>query len=225
VRQYDMRLSQGWIRIFSKVCVFHVFRAFHAAQQSPPLEVETMPGVRCRRVTRPIGAHPMQPSRASVQRVCIAHVDGIGGEETASRHDPSCVLLPCFGCPWRTCVGWTLMPAEQLSTVGGSLQWGLVIARWAIMCRAWRSCRRQHVLQLVELQRNCLKCCEPSGAVGIYVPGGTAILPSSALMLSVPAGLAGCGTIVLATPPRSDGSISPEASSSQTYNGLNMTRF
>lgn len=36
------------------------------------------------------------------------------------------------------------------------------------------------------------------------------MLPSSALMLSVPAGLAGCKTIVLATPPRQDGSISPE---------------
>jgi histidinol dehydrogenase len=34
---------------------FDNIRAFHAAQQSPPLEVETMPGVRCRRVTRPIG--------------------------------------------------------------------------------------------------------------------------------------------------------------------------
>ena len=52
-----------------------------------------------------------------------------------------------------------------------------------------------------------------AGAVGIYVPGGTAVLPSSALMLSVPAGLAGCPTIVLATPPRPDGSISPEVTS------------
>ena len=48
-----------------------------------------------------------------------------------------------------------------------------------------------------------------SGAVGVYVPGGTAVLPSSALMLCVPAGLAGCSTIVLATPPRPDGSITP----------------
>lgn len=30
-------------------------KAFHLAQRSPPLEVETMPGVRCRRITRPIG--------------------------------------------------------------------------------------------------------------------------------------------------------------------------
>lgn len=46
--------------------------------------------------------------------------------------------------------------------------------------------------------------------VGVYVPGGTAILPSSAIMLGVPAKVAGCSTIVLATPPRKDGTISPE---------------
>jgi phosphoribosyl-ATP pyrophosphohydrolase/phosphoribosyl-AMP cyclohydrolase/histidinol dehydrogenase len=46
--------------------------------------------------------------------------------------------------------------------------------------------------------------------VGVYVPGGTAILPSTAIMLGVPAQVAGCKEIVLATPPRPDGSISPE---------------
>ncbi|KAK9823498.1 hypothetical protein WJX72_003184 [[Myrmecia] bisecta] len=56
----------------------------------------------------------------------------------------------------------------------------------------------------------CRRVARPIDAVGVYVPGGTAVLPSSALMLSVPAGIAGCGTIVLATPPRPDGSITPE---------------
>src|SRR5690554_839736 len=46
--------------------------------------------------------------------------------------------------------------------------------------------------------------------VGIYVPGGTAILPSTAMMLAIPAMLAGCTTIILATPPKLDGSIAPE---------------
>lgn len=36
------------------------------------------------------------------------------------------------------------------------------------------------------------------------------MLPSSTLMLAVPAGIAGCKTIVMATPPRPDGSITPE---------------
>ena len=46
---------------------------------------------------------------------------------------------------------------------------------------------------------------------GLYIPGGTAILPSTALMLGVPAQVAGCKEIVFASPPRkSDGKVSPE---------------
>ncbi len=47
------------------------------------------------------------------------------------------------------------------------------------------------------------------GRVGLYVPAGSAPLPSTALMLGVPADLAGCADIVLCTPPRSDGSADP----------------
>ncbi|SPO02252.1 probable histidine biosynthesis trifunctional protein (his-3) [Cephalotrichum gorgonifer] len=47
-------------------------------------------------------------------------------------------------------------------------------------------------------------------AVGLYIPGGTAVLPSTALMLGVPAMVAGCKKIVFASPPRADGSITPE---------------
>lgn len=43
--------------------------------------------------------------------------------------------------------------------------------------------------------------------VGLYIPGGTAPLPSTALMLGIPAMLAGCKTIVLATPPDHNGNI------------------
>ncbi|KAI0702907.1 histidinol dehydrogenase-domain-containing protein [Cytidiella melzeri] len=56
----------------------------------------------------------------------------------------------------------------------------------------------------------CSRFARPIARVGLYVPGGTAILPSTALMLGVPAQVAGCKEIVLATPPRLDGSISPE---------------
>lgn len=56
----------------------------------------------------------------------------------------------------------------------------------------------------------CRRVARPIGGVGLYVPGGTAVLPSTALMLAVPAQVAGCETVVLATPPRQDGSISPE---------------
>lgn len=56
----------------------------------------------------------------------------------------------------------------------------------------------------------CSRFSRPIARVGLYVPGGTAILPSTALMLGVPAQVAGCKEIVIATPPRLDGSISPE---------------
>ena len=46
--------------------------------------------------------------------------------------------------------------------------------------------------------------------MGLYVPGGTAVLPSTTLMLAVPAALAGCRTVVMATPPRPDGTVTPE---------------
>ena len=45
--------------------------------------------------------------------------------------------------------------------------------------------------------------------VGLYVPAGSAPLPSTALMLGVPAQLAGCREVALCTPPRKDGSADP----------------
>lgn len=57
---------------------------------------------------------------------------------------------------------------------------------------------------------SCSRFSRPIERVGLYVPGGTAVLPSTALMLGVPAMVAGCKKIVLASPPRSDGTITPE---------------
>ena len=56
----------------------------------------------------------------------------------------------------------------------------------------------------------CSRFSRPIERVGLYVPGGTAVLPSTALMLGVPAMVAGCKKIVIANPPRSDGTITPE---------------
>jgi len=49
----------------------------------------------------------------------------------------------------------------------------------------------------------------PIDRVGLYVPGGTASLPSTVMMLGVPSLIAGCSLRVLATPPQKDGSIDP----------------
>lgn len=49
----------------------------------------------------------------------------------------------------------------------------------------------------------------PIEKVGLYVPGGTAAYPSTVLMDSIPAKIAGCGEIVIVTPPGKDGKVNP----------------
>ena len=55
----------------------------------------------------------------------------------------------------------------------------------------------------------CERILRPIARVGLYVPAGGAPLPSTALMLGIPARLAGCCEIVLCTPPRADGRSDP----------------
>ncbi|QDH70395.1 histidinol dehydrogenase [Marilutibacter alkalisoli] len=55
----------------------------------------------------------------------------------------------------------------------------------------------------------CERILRPIERVGLYVPAGSAPLPSTALMLGIPARLAGCREVVLCTPPRHDGSADP----------------
>ena len=49
----------------------------------------------------------------------------------------------------------------------------------------------------------------PIEKVGVYVPGGTAAYPSTVLMDTIPAKIAGCPQIVMVTPPGKDGKINP----------------
>ena len=49
----------------------------------------------------------------------------------------------------------------------------------------------------------------PIDKVGLYVPGGTAAYPSTVLMDSIPAKIAGCREIVMVTPPGKDGKVNP----------------
>ncbi len=55
----------------------------------------------------------------------------------------------------------------------------------------------------------CERGSRPIDAVGLYVPAGSAPLPSTAIMLAVPAGLAECPLSILCTPPRADGRADP----------------
>ena len=49
----------------------------------------------------------------------------------------------------------------------------------------------------------------PLASTGVYVPGGTAVYPSSVLMNVIPAKVAGVGKIVMVTPPGKDGKVNP----------------
>lgn len=55
----------------------------------------------------------------------------------------------------------------------------------------------------------CWRESRPIERVGIYIPGGTAPLFSTVLMLAIPAKIAGCSEIVLCTPPNQQGEIDP----------------
>ena len=56
----------------------------------------------------------------------------------------------------------------------------------------------------------CIQRPVPIGRVGLYIPGGSAPLFSTVLMLAVPAALAGCKERILCTPCRKDATVSPE---------------
>ena len=82
--------------------------------------------------------------------------------------------------------------------------------------RAIANVRRFHEAQLgaplrVETTPGvvCERQFRPIDAVGLYVPAGVAPLPSAAIMLAVPARIAGCPTRIICTPPRRDGTSDP----------------
>lgn len=84
---------------------------------------------------------------------------------------------------------------------------------------AYRNIYRFHKAQLpapIEVETmpgiRCRRLPRPIERVGLYVPGGTASLPSTLLMLGIPAMIAGCREIVITTPPGENGDIAPELS-------------
>ena len=66
----------------------------------------------------------------------------------------------------------------------------------------------------------CERVSRAIDAVGLYVPAGTAPLPSAAVMLAVPAVIAGCATRIVCTPPRPDGRADPAVVVAATRAGV-----
>ena len=81
---------------------------------------------------------------------------------------------------------------------------------------AFKNIIKFHQEQLIPVKKvetmpgvTCWQKSVPINTVGLYVPGGTAPLFSTVLMLSAPASVAGCKEIVLCTPPNKDGKVNP----------------
>ena len=68
---------------------------------------------------------------------------------------------------------------------------------------------------------NCWQKAVPIERVGLYIPGGTAPLFSTVLMLATPAKIAGCREIVLCTPPGRDGKVHPAILCAARVAGVN----
>ena len=84
----------------------------------------------------------------------------------------------------------------------------LIEARWNITdfhSRQWRGSFLINEKNGVVTGQKVL----PIEKVGIYVPGGTAAYPSTVLMDSIPAKIAGCSEIVMVTPPNKEGKVNP----------------
>ena len=105
-----------------------------------------------------------------------------------------------------------MIQPEEFQTAGNKLDKKL---KSAMLCAA-ENISKFHRSQLfaeavVETQPG-IRCWRKSIAierVGLYIPGGSAPLFSTLLMLGIPAQIAGCPEIVVCTPPRKDGSIHP----------------
>lgn len=97
---------------------------------------------------------------------------------------------------------------EAIALVPGELKEAIFIAKNNIT--AFHSLQLQQE-QSIETMPG-VKCWRKSVGiekVGLYIPGGTAPLFSTVLMLGIPAKLAGCKEIILCTPPQKDGTINP----------------
>lgn len=147
-------------------------------------------------------AQSAQPSVAAAVRVIIAAV----------RRDRDAALRRLT----RKFDGVTLRSLRVSEAEFAAAEKSLSRADLAALRTAYRNIRTFHAAQQprdlrVATQPGivCEKTVRPVGRVGLYVPGGRAPLPSTALMLGVPSRIAGNPVRVLCTPPDRNGRINP----------------
>ena len=104
---------------------------------------------------------------------------------------------------WAPAAGESFEADMDISRLGAADEEALEFAAHRI--------RTFHERQLPqeESDRNLRLLTRPVARAGVYAPGGRAAYPSTVLMTAIPARVAGVNDVVLATPPRRDGSVAP----------------
>ncbi len=97
---------------------------------------------------------------------------------------------------------------EAISNAYGKVDAGLVSALKlaAERIRSFHLAQKDNIWHEVT-GREWGQLVRPLARVGVYAPGGTASYPSTVLMTAIPAGVAGVGEVILATPPGSEGMV------------------
>jgi histidinol dehydrogenase len=104
------------------------------------------------------------------------------------------------------------VPKEEIDAAAGQLTSGQIEAIDLAIANVTRFHEQQYPADnVIETMPgvSCERVSRAIRAVGLYVPAGTAPLPSAAVMLAVPAAIAQCPVRILCTPPRNDGSADP----------------
>lgn len=97
---------------------------------------------------------------------------------------------------------------EAKAEVPQALQLAIQTAKHNI--ETFHSAQKQEALKVETMPGvNCYRKSVAIEKVGLYIPGGTAPLFSTVLMLAVPANIAGCQEVVLCTPPDKEGKVNP----------------
>ncbi len=112
--------------------------------------------------------------------------------------------------------GWTLQPGEtfevgagEMSAAAGRLE-GADRDALELAAHRIRSFHERQMVRVTSGSGGLELISRPVRRAGLYIPGGRAAYPSTVLMTAIPARVAGVREVVMATPPRGDGTV-PDA--------------
>lgn len=104
-------------------------------------------------------------------------------------------------------LGQLFLDKEEIATLANTIN----KEQQEALTTAFNNIHKFHLTQLKEEAKvetmagvTCWRELRPIEKVGLYIPGGTAVLPSTFLMLGIPARIAGCKEIVVCSPPQTD---------------------